>query len=128
MFRPVNARVRGRMIAKVVFTLDGRHFETVRSPDSDGRFGVTVDRRVALARQAHAAREGRVRPGGEAPPELLRLAFRRCPERATPKAVQAGPAAKCGARPVPRLGARSAHPARARSGSTASRLGSVSVG
>ena len=68
MFRPVNARVRGRMIRKVVFTLDGRAVEIVRSPDSEGRFGVTVERRPLSQRQAHAARQGRLRPEREARP------------------------------------------------------------
>ena len=99
MFRPVNANVRGSMIARVVFTLDGRHFMTVRNADSDGRFGVTVDRK-SLSRGKHMLRAKVVFVGeAKRSPELLRLAFRRCPERATPKAVQAGPAAKCGARP-----------------------------
>jgi hypothetical protein len=99
MFRPVNARVSGRLIAKVVFTLDGRHFITVRRPDDDGRFGVTVDREsLSHGRHVLRAKVVFVRQANRSP-EFLRLAFRRCPERTTPKAVQAGPAAKCGTRP-----------------------------
>ena len=99
MFRPVNASVRGRLVARVVFTLDGNHFRTVRNPDSDGRFGVTVDRK-SLSRGKHMLR-AKVLFVREAKrsPEFLRLAFRRCPELATPKAVETGPAAQCGARP-----------------------------
>jgi hypothetical protein len=99
MFRPVNARVRGRMIRKVVFTLNGRVIEVVHRPDAEGRFGVTVERKP-LSQGTHVlrAKVTFVRSAHRRP-EFLRLAFRRCPERATPKAVQAGPAAKCGARP-----------------------------
>ena len=87
------------MISRVVFTLDGRHFMTVRSPDADGRFGVTVDRE-SLSRGKHMLRAKVVFVReAKRSPEFLRLSFRRCPERATPKAVQARPAAKCGAQP-----------------------------
>jgi hypothetical protein len=99
MLRPVNARVRGRMIRKVVFTLDGRVVEVVRNPDAEGRFGVTVERKP-LSHGTHVLRaEVIFVRSAHRRPEFLRLAFRRCPERATPKAVQAGPAAKCGGRP-----------------------------
>jgi hypothetical protein len=99
MFRPVNARVRGRSIRKVVFTLDGRVIDVVQSPDSEGRFGVTVERE-SLSRGTHVLRAQVIFiRSAKRRPELLRLAFQRCPERATPKAVQAGPAAKCGVRP-----------------------------
>jgi hypothetical protein len=87
------------MIRKVVFTLDGRVIRTVRSPDGGGRFGVTVERE-SLSRGKHLLRAKVVfLRRAKRRPEFLRLAFRRCPERAASKAVQAGPAAKCGARP-----------------------------
>ena len=99
MFRPVNASVRGSSVAKVVFTLDGRHFMTVRNPDSDDRFGVTVERRP-LSRGKHTLRAKVVFVrAAKRSPELLRLAFRRCPERVAPQVVLAGLAAECGARP-----------------------------
>ena len=97
-FRPVNAGVRGRMVSRVVFKLDGRIVEHVRRPDGDGRFGVTVDRR-SLSRGKHVLRAKVVFVRrAKRSPEFLRLAFRRCPERAAPKLVKASPA-RCSARP-----------------------------
>src|SRR5688572_8723820 len=89
-FRPVNAGVRGRMVSRVVFTLDGRVIKRVHNPDGDGRFGVTVERR-ALARGKHVLRAKVVFVRrAKRSPELLRLAIRRCPERAAPKLVKIG--------------------------------------
>jgi hypothetical protein len=99
MLRPVNARVRGGMVRKVVFSLDGRVIKRVSSPDADGVFGVTVQRttlprgkhvlraRVVFVRRAHRK------------PELLRLAIRRCPERLSSRVVKSSPRARCGVRP-----------------------------
>jgi hypothetical protein len=97
-FRPVNAGVRGRMVSRVVFTLDGRVIRRVHSPDGDGRFGVTVQRR-SLSRGKHVLRAKVVfvRRANRSP-EFLRLAIRRCPERAAPKLVKASPA-RCSTSP-----------------------------
>ncbi|MGH2838262.1 MAG: hypothetical protein ACRDJY_07945 [Thermoleophilaceae bacterium] len=97
-FRPVNAGVRGQMVRRVVFTLDGRVIKRLSRPDSDGRFGIVVERR-SLARGKHLlkAKVVFVRRAKRAP-ELLRLAIRRCPERAAPKLVTASPA-RCSASP-----------------------------
>ena len=97
-FRPVNAGVRGRMVSRVVFMLDGRVVKRVYRPDSDGRFGVTVERR-SLSRGKHVLRAKVVFVRrAKRSPEFLRLAFRRCPERAAPKLVKASPA-RCSANP-----------------------------
>ena len=97
-FRPVNAAVRGRMVSRVVFMLDGRVIKRVYSPDGDGRFGVTVERR-SLSRGKHILRAKVVFVrSAKRSPEFLRLAIRRCPERAAPKLVKASPA-RCSTRP-----------------------------
>src|SRR5688572_22065282 len=89
-FRPVNAGVRGRMVSRVVFMLDGRVIRRVHSPDGDGRFGVTVERR-SLSRGKHILRAKVVFVRfAKRSPEFLRLAIRRCPERAAPKLVKIG--------------------------------------
>ena len=101
MFRPVNARVRGRMV-------DAR--SSSRSTAASSRSSGAPTPRAASASRSSAGRsraagtrpagEGRLRPEREARARSsCGSSFRRCPERATPKAVQAGPAAKCGARP-----------------------------
>jgi len=98
--RPVNARVRGRVIRKVVFYLDGRKFKTVSRPDSRHRFGVTVERE-GMSRGKHVLRAKviflrRV----DRRPEFLRLVIRRCPERVADKTLQVRrPSADCRARP-----------------------------
>ena len=98
LLRPVNARVRGSLVRKVVFTLDGRVIRRVRRPDADGVFGVTVER-TTLPRGKHVLRAKVifVRRAHRAP-ETLRLAIRRCPERLAPSTVvKASP--RCGMRP-----------------------------
>jgi len=97
-FRPVNAGVRGEMVRRVVFTLDGRVIKRLSSPDSDGRFGIVVDRE-SLSQGKHLlkAKVIFVRDAKRAP-EFLRLTIRRCPERAAPKLVKASPA-RCSTRP-----------------------------
>lgn len=97
-FRPVNAGVRGRMVNRVVFMLDGRVIKRVHRPDGDGRFGVTVERR-SLSRGKHVLRAKVVfvRRANRSP-EFLRLVFLRCPERSAPKLVKASPA-RCTASP-----------------------------
>jgi len=99
LLRPVNARVRGSMVRRVVFTLDGRVLKRVSRPDADGIFGVTVER-TTLPRGKHVlrARVMFVRRADRRP-QLLRLAIRRCPERLTSTVVKASPRARCGARP-----------------------------
>ena len=99
MLQPVNARVRGGMVRRVVFSLDGRVIRRVSRPDADGVFGVTVQR-TTLPRGKHVlrAKVSFVRRADRRP-ELLRLAIRRCPERLTSTVVKASPRAKCGARP-----------------------------
>jgi hypothetical protein len=97
-FRPVNAGVRGRMVSRVVFVLDGRVIERVRRPDADGRFGVTIDRRsLAPGKHVLRAKVVFVRRAKRSP-EFLRLVIRRCPERTRPKLVKADPA-RCSTRP-----------------------------
>jgi hypothetical protein len=79
------------MVSRVLFTLDGRVIKRVYAPDADGRFGVTVERR-SLSRGKHVLRAKVVFVGrAKRSPEFLRLAFRRCPERAAPKLVKANP-------------------------------------
>jgi hypothetical protein len=91
-FRPVDAGVRGRMVSRVIFMLDGRVIKRVGRPDGDGRFGVTVDRE-SLSHGKHVLRAKVVFVRrAKRRPEFLRLAFRRCPERAAPKLVKASPA------------------------------------
>ena len=112
MFRPVNARVRGRMIRKVVFTLDGRAVEIVRSPDSEGRFGVTVERR-SLSRGRHMLRAKVVfvrsaKRDARAPAARLPA----LPGAGDPEGGPGRPGGEVRRTAVPRMGARSAHPAR----------------
>jgi hypothetical protein len=100
LLRPVSARVRGAMVRKVVFSLDGRVLKRVSRPDADGIFAVTVER-TTLPRGKHVLRAKVmfVRRAHRRP-ELLRLAIRRCPERlSTSNVVKASPRARCGARP-----------------------------
>jgi hypothetical protein len=97
-FRPVTAGVRGRMVSRVVFKLDGRVVKRVYRADDDGRFGVTVERR-SLSRGKHVLRAKVVFVRrAKRSPEFLRLTIRRCPERAAPKLVKASPA-RCSASP-----------------------------
>ncbi len=99
LLRPVNARVRGSSVRAVVFSLDGRMIKRVTRPDEDGVFGITVQRatlpggkhvlraKVLFVQRAHRD------------PELLRLAIRRCPERASSKVAKASPPDGCAAKP-----------------------------
>jgi hypothetical protein len=97
-FRPVNAGVRGRMVSRVIFTLDGRVIKRAHRPDADGRFGVTVDRQ-SLSRGKHVLRAKVVFVRrAKRSPEFLRLVVRRCPERATPK-LSTSSRGRCNARP-----------------------------
>ncbi len=97
-FRPVSAGIRGRMVRRVVFMLDGRVVKRANRPDSDGRFGIVVERK-SLSRGKHVlrAKVTFVRRAKRAP-ESLRLVIRRCPERAAPKLVKASPA-RCSTNP-----------------------------
>ena len=80
------------MVSRVLFMLDGHVIKRVYRPDGDGRFGVTVERR-SLSRGKHVLRAKVVFVRrAKRSPEFLRLAFRRCPERAAPKLVKASPA------------------------------------
>ena len=97
-FRPVTAGVRGQMVSRVVFMLDGRVVKRVHRPDGDGRFSITVDRR-SLSRGKHVLRAKVVFVGrAKRSPEFLRLTIRRCPERGAPKLVKASPA-RCSTNP-----------------------------
>jgi len=99
LLRPVNARVRGNSVRAVVFSLDGRVIKRVTRPDEDGVFGITVQRaslsggkhvlraKVLFVRRSHRD------------PELLRLAIRRCPERASSEVAKASPPAGCVTKP-----------------------------
>ncbi len=99
LLRPVNARVRGGTVRKVVFSLDGRVIKRVSRPDADGVFGVTVQR-TTLPRGKHVLRAKVmfVRRAHRRP-ELLRLAIRRCPERLSSSIVKASARTKCGTQP-----------------------------
>jgi plastocyanin len=91
VMRPVNARVRGRSIRRVVFYLDGRRIETVSRPDRRGVFGVTVQRR-SLRAGKHVLRAKVIfKKRARRKPEFLTLRFRRCLASAGPKAVEATP-------------------------------------
>ena len=92
--------------------------KTVATPDADGRFGVTVER-TSLPRGKHVLRAKVIFvQRAHRAPELLRLAIRRCPERAAPKVVKADPPATCGATPFLAWVRASQVRRRGRSGST----------
>lgn len=95
---PVNARVRGSLVRKVVFTLDGRVIKRVGRPDRDGNFGVTVERK-SLPRGKHVLRaKVMFVRRADRRPELLRLAVRRCPERLGIRVDKGSSAADCARR------------------------------
>ena len=99
LLRPVNARVRGSAVRKVVFYLDGRRLRTVRRPDRAGRFGVTIQRRN-LSPGRHKLRAKVIfTRAADRPPKFLSMTFRRCLRHPAPKLVATTPDPGCGAKP-----------------------------
>jgi hypothetical protein len=99
LMRPVNARVRGRHIRRVVFHLDGRRLETVSRPDRRGRFGVTVHRRT-LAPGKHVLRAKVVFVRrAKRRPAFLTLRIQRCVANSKPKLVEAARRPGCATKP-----------------------------
>jgi hypothetical protein len=97
--RPVNARVRGSLVRKVVFTLDGRVVKRVTRPDADGNFAVQVER-DSLPRGKHVLRAKVIFVRrADRRPEVLRLAIRRCPERLDSHVAKATAPDRCISRP-----------------------------
>ena len=98
LLRPVNARVTGGLVTKVVYFLDGNRIKTVSRPDSQGRYGVTVERE-SLSRGMHVLRAKVVFVhSANRPAEFLRLAIRRCPERMDSRMAKASTPDGCAAR------------------------------
>ncbi len=99
LLRPVNARVRGQLVTKVVYFLDNRRIKTISRPDADGVYGVTVER-TSLSRGTHVLRAKVVFVrSANRRPEFLRLAIRRCPERMGSRVAKASTRKGCGGRP-----------------------------
>jgi hypothetical protein len=99
LLRPVNARVRGASVTKVVYFLDNRRIKTVSRPDGEGVYGVTV-KRASLSRGTHVLRAKVVFVrSANRRPEFLRLAIRRCPERMGSRVAKASTRKGCGERP-----------------------------
>jgi hypothetical protein len=98
VLRPVNARVRGRYIDRVVFDLDGRRLRTVSRPDREGVFGVTVQRRNLSAGKHVLRAKVFFKRRAHRRPELLTLRFTRCLRTSKPKQLEATPRPDCGAR------------------------------
>ena len=89
LLRPVDARVRGGLVRKVLFTLDGRVIKRASRPDGNGVYGVTVER-TTLPRGKHVLRAKVIFVRrADRRPEVLRLVIRRCPERLAPKLAKA---------------------------------------
>lgn len=99
VLRPVNARVRGREIERVVFHLDGRRLRTVSRPDRHGVYGVTVQRRTLTAGRHVLRAKVIFKKRERRAPELLTLRFRRCLASSRPRALEATPRPGCGAKP-----------------------------
>lgn len=99
LLRPVNARVSGRLVTKVVYLLDNRRLATISRPDDEGRYGVTVER-TSLSRGLHVLRAKVVFVrSAQREPEFLRLAIRRCPERMASRIAKASTGGGCVKRP-----------------------------
>lgn len=126
LMRPVTARIRGASIRRVVYYLDGRHFKTVRRPDSTGRFRVTVYRR-ALTSGRHVLRAKVVFVrAADRPPAYLTLPFTRCLASSPATAVTASTLPACAAKPF-RAWVRGDRVRRVRFQLDGTSLGAVSV-
>ena len=87
--RPVQARLRGTSIRRVVFYLDGRRVRTVGRPDRTGRFTITVDRRKLTAGRHLLRAKVVFKQRAQRRPAFLTLPIRRCAAAAPPKRLAA---------------------------------------
>jgi hypothetical protein len=72
------ARVMGTSIARVVFTIDGKHTKTLTHPTGGGAFGIMVNPRHYKYGIYRVVAKVYFTPGSQTAPRTLRLSFQHC--------------------------------------------------